>query len=235
MALIVSLVFTSCFGDVDNEYRVTVSAFATVAENGNGAYRLFLDERRGILEPNEDTNISWGDARRVRIQYDLPYADSIGENTRFKSRVVSAVKVPVLPLVDLTGITELPDTLGTEAVYGFTVSAYRGYMTLETYADYNASAGASLNYSYDRSAFKGDTLFLDLHYKNKAAGSTSTLNLVTCYEIPEFVRNSITSDSLCIAVEGRAWKNTNKLETTTLKRYFKISRRRLTPPTYDNY
>lgn len=234
------LVFSSCFGDTKNEFRVTHQTFATVTDNGNGEYRLFLDEFRGILEPDEGTGINWGDARRVTILYDLPYLDSVGENTRFKSRIREAYKLPVLSFIDLTGVEELPDSLGNDPITGFALNAYRGYMNLSAYVDKNSiKSGYSLNYSYDRNEFKGDTLFLNLHYSEKEnvnyAGYDE--NLFASFEFPQFIRNAgLTVDSLCIALTATVWTDrNNKKESHKVTRHTKISRGRLNPPTYDRY
>ena len=57
-----SSVMMSCFDPVTNEYRVTVPTYATVTKNEEGKVRLYLDENRGILTPNEKSEaINWGD------------------------------------------------------------------------------------------------------------------------------------------------------------------------------
>ena len=73
---VLSMAVTSCWDGVENSYTYTVSTFATVTTNGNGDYKLYLDEGRGILRPDASTNINWGDTKRAFIQYNIPIARS---------------------------------------------------------------------------------------------------------------------------------------------------------------
>lgn len=228
---------TSCLEGEGNTYRITATTFATVTNNGAGSYRLFLDENRGILEPTEDSPIKWGNAERVLLQYDIPFADTITDNTRFKSIVRSATKVPVVPLIDVTGLSQLPDSLGNDGVINLDITAYRGYLTIHTIVERSRTGKYSLYYSYDTDAFKGDTLNLNLHYRYSDENSTSSdyVNHLECAVIPEFVRNKVVGDSLYVTLSADMWRDSNKTETERVSRCVSVSKRRLTPPTYIAY
>ena len=230
-----SITITSCWDGVDNSYTYTVSTFATVTSNGKGDYKLYLDEGRGILKPDASTNINWVDTKRSLIQYNIPIADSVGENTVFTSKVVYASKMPVMNFVDVTGLTSLPDSLGSDVVTDFYLSAYRGFININTVTEKNGNDPASLHFSYDQNKFKGDTLFLNLHYGASKYPNSSLVNYISSFEVPGFVREGLTADSLCIAVTGLIWNTSDQLETRTVTRTAKLWRRRLTPPTYDAY
>lgn len=231
------VVLTSCLGGEGNTYRITATTFATVTNDGAGSYRLFLDENRGILEPTDESPINWGDAERVLLQYDIPFADTITDNTRFKSIVRSATKVPVVPLIDVTGLETLPDSLGNDGVVNLDITAYRGYLTIHAIVERSRSGKYSLYYSYDTDAFKGDTLNLNLHYlySDENSSSSDYVNHLDCAVIPAFVRDRVVGDSLYVTLSAEMWKDSNKTSKGRVTRCVSVSKRRLTPPAYSVY
>lgn len=231
-ALICTMSFTSCLDAAKNEYRVTSATFATVTRSESGAYRLFLDQGRGIVDPSANgTEVNWGDAQRVYLYYDIPFVDTLYDYTRYRTIVRDAWKIDTTRFVDVTGLSEFPKALGNDTLYYFDFQAYWGFLTIM------ASPGNKENFhmtcSYDRNEFKGDTLYLNLHYARREGTWGMSLPQTVCAEIPEFVRNSVASDSLCIAMSAPCWYSTAADSVVTRTNYFKISKRRLVPPTYD--
>ena len=230
--------FVSCFDGVENEYRVTVPTFATVTHDEVGNVRLYLDEGRGILDPSsESANIKWGDAVRVMIKYDLPIitGDNISmENTRFKSIVRSAVKIDTVSMVDVTGMDKYPSTLGNDTLLGFTMHAYRGYVTMQAWTATNFNF--DMNCSFDRNKFDGENLYLNLHYNEKAGTWNNEFLQTVSATLPDFVRTpgAVTSDSLKIIMTAPVWYSSAKDSVYTDTVTCKISRARLNPPTYSN-
>lgn len=230
--------FVSCFDGVENEYRVTVPTFATVTHDEEGNVRLYLDEGRGILDPSsESANIKWGDAVRVMIRYDLPIitGDNISmENTRFKSIVRSAVKIDTVSMVDVTGMDKYPSTLGNDTLLGFTMHAYRGYVTMQAWTATNFNF--DMNCSFDRNKFDGENLYLNLHYNEKAGTWNNEFLQTVSATLPDFVRTpgAVTSDSLKIIMTAPVWYSSAKDSVYTDTVTCKISRTRLNPPTYSN-
>lgn len=236
LTMITSL--ASCFDAAENEYRVTVPTFATVThDEETGKVRLYLDEGRGVIDPStESANINWGNAARALIRYDLPIISSDGismENWKFKGIVRSAIKVDTVPLVNVTGMETLPASLGNDTLRGFTFHAYWGYITMQAWTGNNSNF--EMTCSYDTTGFDGENLHLKLHYKEKPGTWNYDFLQTVSVTLPDFVRTpgAVKSDSLNIIMTAPVWYSVAKdsafVDTTT----FKLSRGRLTPPTYD--
>ncbi len=235
-----TLTLISCLGETNNEYYITSSSFATVTTDGSGNYRLYLDENRGILIPDdESTAVNWGDTKRALILYDLPWLDSIRDNHAFRSKLRDAKKLSVATAVDVTGMNKMPLTLGNKPVYDFALHAYWGYITLQA-APGNTNA-FDMTCSYDRNRYyvdsnrRIDTLFMQMHYRESSGSWNFDIPQTICLEIPQFARDTIKSDSLYIAIDGNVWKNNLEKDTIQVRRGFKISRRRISTPTYTSY
>lgn len=234
-AMALSLV--SCFDGVENEYRITVPTFATVTRNEAGAVRLYMDEKRGIIEPTkESVPINWDDAVRVMIKYDLPI---IGDNNttsledvRFKGIVRSAVKIDTVTLKDVTGMEAPLATLGCDTVRGFNFHAYQGYLTMQVWNGNNFNF--DMNCSYDREKFDGENLYLNLHYTEKAGAWKNDFLQTVSAPLPDFLLapGVVKSDSLNIIMTAPVWYNANQDSAYTDTVSFKISRSRLNAPTY---
>ncbi|MBQ8360380.1 MAG: hypothetical protein IJX44_00350 [Bacteroidaceae bacterium] len=234
---LLGLVVASCLDAAENEYRVTAPTFATVTTDGAGNYRLYLDEKRGILIPSEESAVKhWKNTRRAYIKYDLPYLNEVKETTSFRTIVRDAKRIEVVDLADVTGLEVLPDTLGTEVVNNFALHAYWGYITLQVASGNNNNC--RLTCSYDRNRFvndekmKCDTLFMDLHYAKGNGTWNMEIPQTVCAEIPDFVRSKTTADSLCIVVSGKVWYDSRKDSVVTLSRGFRMGRVRLDTPSY---
>lgn len=235
-----TLILTSCLGETNNEYYITSLAFATVTTDGAGNYRLYLDENRGILIPDdESTTVNWGDTKRALIHYDLPWLDSIRDNHAFRSRLRDAKRLSIASTVDVTGMSKMPESLGNKPVYDFALQAYWGYITLQA-APGNTNA-FDMTCSYDRNRYyvdserRIDTLFMQMHYKESSGSWNLDIPQTVCMEIPQFARDTIKSDSLYIAIDGNVWTDNTTKDTKQVRRGFKISRRRITAPTYTSY
>ncbi len=223
---------SSCFDAAKNEYYYTVSTFATVTRSETGEYRLYLDQGRGIVDPNEKSkDINWGDTKRAIVYYDIPFVDTLYDNTRFKTNVRDAWKIDVVDMVDVTGMDKLPASLGTDTLYAYDFQAYWGYVTL------SVNPGNRENFymtcSYDRDEFKGDTLFLNLHYQRRQGSWNMAIPQTVCAEIPAFVRDAVRSDSLCIALRAQRWYSGAADSLVNDTQYYKVASNRLTPPSYD--
>ncbi len=230
------LTLASCFGDVENEYRVTVPTFATVTYDEGGKVRLYLDEKRGIIDPSsESANIKWGDAVRVLIKYDLPIITGEAvqmENVRFKGVVRSAVKIDTVSMVDVTGMETYPNTLGNDTLLAFNFHAYWGYITAQVWMANNFNF--DMGFSYDREKFDGENLYVNLHYKEKPGTWNNEFLQTVSATLPEFVckEGAVTSDSLNIIMSAPVWCTADKDSAYVDTVKFKISRGRLTPPTF---
>lgn len=230
------LTLASCFGDVENEYRITVPTFATVTYDEGGNVRLYLDEKRGIIDPSpESANIKWGNATRALIKYDLPIitGENIAmENLRFEGIVRSAVKIDTVAMVDVTGLDKYPDTLGNDTLLGFNFHAYWGYITMQVWMANNFNF--DMTCSFDREKFDGENLYLNLHYAEKPGTWNNEFLQTVSATLPEFVREkgAVTSDSLNIIMSAPVWCTADKDSAYVDTVKFKISRGRLNPPTF---
>lgn len=234
---LLGMVVASCLDAAENEYRVTAPTFATVTTDGAGNYRLYLDQKRGIVIPKEESAVkNWKNTRRAYIKYDLPYLNEVKETTSFKTIVRDAKRIEVVELADVTGLETLPDTLGSETVSNFDIQAYWGYLTL--WAAPGNSSSCRMTCSYDRNRFVNDTtfvcdtLFMNLHYATGTGSWNMEIPQTVCAEIPEFVRSQTTADSLCIVVSGKVWYDSRKDSVVTLSRAFNIGSVRLEAPSY---
>ena len=236
--LMVSLNMVSCLDAVEQEYRVTVPTFATVTHSEDGKVRLYLDENRGILNVSEKSaDINWGNAVRTWVYYDLPIvgvgSEEINmESVIFNGIVRSATKIDTVSLVDVTGMEELPSTLGNDTLHGFKIQAYRGYLTLQTWVTNNQNF--YMTCSYDREKFDGENLYMNLHYK-KMEGTWHTDILQTvCAPLPAFLLepNVVKADSLNIIVSAPVWSEVKKDSAYVDNARTKISSNRLNQPTY---
>jgi len=235
MALIalMGMNLSACFDPVSNEYRVTVPTFATVTKNEAGKVRLYLDENRGILEPNAKSEaVDWGDAVRVRIMYDLPMVSGSTtsmENLRFSTPLRSAVKVDTVQMVD---ITDKGCMLPTDTLLAFNVQAYRGYVTMQVWNGNNFDF--DMTCSYDRKTFDGENLYLNLHYKEGDGVWMKDFYQTVSAPFPSFLTEPgvVTSDSLKVHLIAPVWYRAGRdsayVDTVTCK----ISRYRLEQPTY---
>lgn len=232
---LVTMSLVSCFDPVENEYRITVPTFATVTKNEAGKVRLYLDENRGILEPDSKSgNINWGDAVRVMIKYDLPIISSTTsmENLRFSTPVRSAVKIDTVSMVDVTGVEELPASLPVDTLLAFSFQAYRGFVTMQVWNGNNFDF--DMTCSYDRTQFDGENLYLTLHYaEGKGVWNKDFLQTVSA-PLPAFLNEPgvVTSDSLNIHLIAPVWYRSGMDSAFIDTVSHKISRYRLTPPTY---
>lgn len=225
---------TSCLDEVSNEMRVTVTALGTVTHSEDGKVRIYMDEGRGVIEPNDKSaNIAWGNTVRARIQYDLPVVSSDDltsmETFRFRGVVRDALKIDTVGLVDMTG----KDTvLPSDTLYNFSASAYWGFLTL--LAVPNNNNDFHMTCSYDRNEFDGKNLHLRLHYTEKEGTWGRVFTQTTCAELPAFLRESgvVTSDTLQIVVTAPVWYSTAKDSSYVDTLRLQISRNRLTPPQY---
>lgn len=242
MCAVVLVVLASCLDAAENSFRVTAPTYATVVGDGTGNYRLYLDQGRGIVIPSEESApINWGNARRVYIKYDLPVLSELKDNTVFTTIVREAKKIDVVELADVTGLTSLPDTLGTEVLNGFAIQAYWGYITMQAVPGNRHSF--SMTCSYDRDCFAVDdslgcdTLFLNLHYTTRNGEWTMETPQTVCAEIPAFVKERAQSDSVLIAMTGKMRMSIDEQRDTVIAvtRSCKVSRARLVPPTHISY
>lgn len=239
ISVLSTMIFTlaSCFDGVENEYRITVPSFATVTHDQAGNVRLYLDERRGIIDPSpKSANIKWGDAVRVMIKYDLPIITGEAvqmENVRFKGVVRSAVKIDTVSMVDVTGMETYPNTLGNDTLLAFNFHAYWGFITAQVWMANNFNF--DMGFSYDREKFDGENLYVNLHYKEKPGTWNNEFLQTVSTALPEFVRKegAVTSDSLNIIMSAPVWCDAKKDSAYVDTVRFKISRGRLTPPTYN--
>ena len=233
---LISSVMTSCFDPVTNEYRVTVPTYATVALSDEGKVRLYLDENRGILTPNEKSEaINWGDAVRVMIKYDLPFVGTdvtSMENYFFKSQVRSAVKVDTVSMVDITDMEEMPSWLKGDTLGVFKVQAYRGYLTTQVWNATNLDF--KMTYSYDRNKFDGKNLYQNLHYTETDKTWNKDFLPSASALLPAFLseKGVVTSDTLNIHVIAPVWYDRNKDSAYVDTAVCRISKYRLTEPKY---
>lgn len=230
-----ALNLVSCLDAAENEYRVTVPTFATVTHDDAGNVRLYLDEGRGIIDPStESADIKWGDAVRVMIKYDLPIItsgdDFSMETTRFKGIVRSAVKIDTVAMADVTGLSEQPAWLGNDTLLGFSFHAYWGYLTMQAWTGNNFNF--DMTCSYDRNEFDGENLYLKLHYAEKSGTWNNEFLQTVSTPFPDFLTGAVTADSLNIVMTAPVWYNSSKDSVYTDTVAFKISRHRLTQPTY---
>lgn len=232
---ICGICLASCLDDASSEYRVTVAALGTVTHDDDGKVRIYMDEGRGVIEPNEKSAaISWGNTVRARIQYDLPIvspeqATSL-ETLRFRGVVRDALKIDTVSLVDVTGKSLI---LPTDTLFNFGVQAYWGFLTL--YAMPNNNKNFHMTCSYDRREFDGQTLNLKLHYTEKEGSWNRGITQTVSAELPAFLRENgmVTSDTLQIVLTAPVWASTAKDSAFVDTMRFKISRSRLTPPQYN--
>lgn len=237
--LVAGVCVSSCLEEVENEYRVTASAFATVVHGEDGNVRLYLDERRGIVTPSGESDpVEWGDAVRVCVNYDLPvYRElpSSMEDEHFTTIVRSPVhRVDTVRMIDVAGMDKLPSVLGNDTLDGYySFDAYRGFVTARVSA--YSLRRFDLRFSYDSEKFGGDTLYLRLHCteRNEAWNGSFAYQPI-CAEIPENIRQSglVSPDSLLIVMTAPIWfrggHDSAYIDTTT----FWINSHRLTPPAY---
>lgn len=229
----------SCLDEVSNEYRVTVSAFGTVTYDEDGAVRIYMDEGRGIIEPNaKSAPINWGNTVRARIQYDLPFVSSDEKVTsmetyRFRGVVREALRVDTVQLLDMTGRSSQVASLPTDTLYNFHASAYWGFLTM--HAVPNNNKGFRMTCSYDRNEFDGETLNLKLHYTEGEGSWNRGFTQTASAELPAFLREEgvVKSDTLQIVVTAPVWYSTARDSAYVDTVKFQISRQRLTPPQYN--
>lgn len=239
LAATVIVCLTSCLDSASNEYRITVPTYATVTTDGAGNYKLYLDEGRGVVVPSpKSAEINWGDTRRAYIWYDIPITSSeLKDYTQYSTIVRDARRIDVVETVNLTGMTEFPDTLGTEVVNDFAFQAYWGFLTMQ--ASTGSTDNFSMTCSYDEGSLVNDTasvcdtLRLNFHYAKRDGVWSTDLQPTVCAEIPSLVRGKVLTDSLCITLTGNVWYDSAKDSVVTRTRSFKIARGRLTPPEYN--
>lgn len=224
----------SCFDAAENEYRVTVPIFATVTHDEAGNTRLYLDEGRGIIDPSsESANIKWGDAVRVMVRYDLPIITSEKismETTRFKGIVRSAVKIDTVAMQNVTGLSQMPSTLGNDTLLGFNFHAYWGYVTMQAWVANNFNF--DMTCSYDTTGFDGENLHLRLHYKEKPGAWGNEFLQTISAPLPSFLKDKVKADSLNIIMTAPVWYNADHDSAYVDTVKFKIGRGRLTQPSY---